>query len=691
MSDRQTSWGPDNPHPLSRMKTELVWEGKYDEYGNRRAVKLPETPLPLQRIETIDEPRDRARVLAARQGDLFDQDEFHKSKHRDDFRNMLIWGDNKLALAALLKDFRGQVDLIYIDPPFDVKADFTMEVDLGEGSERQPKEQSILEAVAYRDMWGEIGDAYPQFMYERLALARDLLSSRGAIYLHCDWRMSGVLRSILEDSGAFGTEGFLNNVVWVYGASARGAKAIAQQFARNHDDLFYFRKSTDHKFFGDALERAYTFEEAKKAGFRRDDDNRWFKTAPRGDYTDESVEGLRREGRIHETRTGNIRIKYFLEERNGIVIERVPAGDSWMDIPDAMHLPEAELTGYDTQKPEALLGRVVRSSCPDGGLILDFFCGSGTTCAVAEKLGRRWIGVDLGRYAVHTTRKRLVQVQRELHQKGEPYRSFDVYNLGRYERQWWQMDRLKGSDDEHRALVLKFYRATPLANPPHPALHATKAGAYVHVDEIDGLLSFDELRDVAKAVANVAGIEDLQTSGLTPTGKRVKLTCLAWEFEMDLRLRAQALEAQYGLEIQLTYIPREIMEANRNEIQFFDAGAVDAEPVKTQLEGKTVVDVKLTGFFPALTEVPDKEMEELRDRAVRSPFDFIDFWAVDFEHADGKPFEHHWQDFRTRKDRSLKTTSTCQWQYDTRGKKRICVKVIDVFGVDTTKVIEVDV
>jgi len=305
-------------------------------------------------------------------------------------------------------------------------------------------------------------------------------------------------------------------------------------------------------------------------------------------------------------------------------------------------------------------------------LVLDCFCGSGTTLAVAEKLGRRWIGVDLGRYAVHTTRKRLIQVQRELHATGQPYRSFDVYNLGRYERQWWQLDRLKGADEEHRNLVLRFYKAAPLATAPHPLLHGTRGGTFVHVDQIDGIFTFDELRDTAEAARAAGGRE---------------LHCLAWEFEMELALQKSAVEAETGLSIRLKYIPREIMEPNRTEAQFFEAGYLEARAIT---HGNKV-DAELARFAPSLTEAPEKEMAALRERAITSPFDFIDFWAVDFAWRAGKPFEQHWQDFRTRKDRSLKTRTDIGWKYAEHGTHQICVKVIDVFGVDTTAVIDVRV
>ena len=298
-------------------------------------------------------------------------------------------------------------------------------------------------------------------------------------------------------------------------------------------------------------------------------------------------------------------------------------------------------------------------------------CGSGTTLAVAEKLGRRWIGVDLGRYAIHVSRKRLIQVQRELYQQGKPYRSFGVYNLGRYERQWWQQERLRGADSEHRRIVLQFYKAAPLENPPNPLLHGKKGCAYVHVAQVDSLFTSEALDKVAKAAFS-AGAEELH--------------CLAWEFEMGLAAKKQDVEKTTGLHIKLKYIPREIMEANRTEVQFFEAGYLEAKPIVSN----GAMYVELVRFMPALAEVPEKELEELRKRAVKSPFDFIDFWAVDFEWHEGKPFEHHWQDFRTRKDRSLKTRTDIGWKYKS-GRYRIGIKVIDVFGVDTTMVIEIKV
>src|SRR3989338_517398 len=182
-------YGPDNPHPLSTKKTELVWEGKYDEYGNRREVDIAGGAMPMEKIETIDEPASRL----SQQG-LFDAQKAHK----DDFRNMLIWGDNKLVMASLLKDFRGKIDLIYIDPPFDVGADFTMDVPIGNEKDTINKDQSTLEMVAYREMWGKGTDSYLHMMFDRLTLMKELLSENGSVYVHVDGRMNSHLRLMLD-------------------------------------------------------------------------------------------------------------------------------------------------------------------------------------------------------------------------------------------------------------------------------------------------------------------------------------------------------------------------------------------------------------------------------------------------------------------------------------------------------------
>jgi very-short-patch-repair endonuclease/DNA modification methylase len=971
-----TRWGPDNPHPLSQMKTELVWEGKYDEYGNRRPVNLPTTPLPLQRIETIDVPLDARKAEANQQGSLFDETAFRQQHHRDDFRNMLIWGDNKLVMASLLQEFRGKIDLIYIDPPFDVGADFTMKIQIGDDSDEVQKEQSILEAVAYRDTWGKGVDSYLHMMYERLTLMRELLSERGSIYVHCDWRVNYLIRSIMEE--IYGDK-FQSEIIWFYPDSPGRSE---DNFPRKHDTILRFSRGESPIFNSDEVRvpilpesveryktprvlggRSYVGGRAAEVGKVPEDV--WRIPVVKGnsdervDFATQKPEALLERIIKASSNEGDLVADFFCVRKGtrvwkvaappvvpphaggqagslpacgegwgggavissppvvpphaggqagslpacgegwggGAVISSPPAvpshaggqanslpacgegwgggcltpieclqpGDwvfahdgrphrvvrtfrrlyrgmmigiqhakspatlwltadhrvlaklrprslggcaDWSAVP-LSHRERRKQLRREMTPPERKLWKVLRGEQlgvkfrrqhPIGPYIADFYsreaqlvvevdgvvahsgaeafeydrardtymeslglrvmripasevehnlegvrdaikqacevqdrldgaqwvraselrvgdtvfvgpervgvrieriqrvfseeevydlevedahsyitevcvvhnCGSGTTLAVAEKLGRRWIGVDLGRYAIHVSRKRLIQVQRELYQQGKPYRSFDVYNLGRYERQWWQQERLRGADSEHRRIVLQFYKAAPLENPPSPLLHGKKGGAYVHVDQIDSLFTESELREVAQAAAD-AGARELH--------------CLAWEFEMELAAKKQAIEATTGLDIKLKYIPREIMEANRTEVQFFEAGYLEAKPIVNN----GAVDVELVRFMPALAEVPEKELQALRERAVKSPFDFIDFWAVDFEWREDKPFEHHWQHFRTRKDRSLKTRTDIGWRYATQGTHQIGIKVIDVFGVDTTTVIKVEV
>lgn len=654
------TFGPGNPHPLSVLRTELVWEGKYDEFGNRREVDAAGLAMPFQRIETVDEPRARTEA----QGGLFDV----QKAHLDDFRNMLIWGDNKLIMASLLAEFRGKIDLIYIDPPFDVGADFTMNVAIGDGKDTVDKDQSTLEMVAYRDMWGRGTDSYLHMMFERLCLMRELLTDSGTIYVQCDWRMTAGLRLLLDE--IFGRDRFLCEIAWLRSSSTGSSKAMSNKFPSNHDTILAATKSSEYTYHRQF--KPYTEEYLKR--FKHDDgDGRGlYRIDNLNTYSKEMLEHLKSENRLMYPKSAgaNYSYKRYLNETEGIVID-----DVWTDI-NFVNPMAKENHGYATQKPEALLERIITASSNEGDLVGDFFCGSGTSGAVAERLGRRWIMADLGRFAIHTSRKRLIDVQRDLHEGGKAYRAFDVFNLGRYERQSWQKERLKGADEDHRRVVLEFYKAEPLARSPSPYLHGRKGQALCHVDGIDSVFTRDEARMVARA-AKDAGANDL--------------TCLAWEFEMDLRMMCDALEREWGLHIKLIQIPREIMEKNRKEPPpFLEVATLEAEPVFRTVEGKRVVDIRLNRFIPSLAEVPTKELEAIQERAVSSGFDFIDFWAVDFDYRNDGPFHHHWQDYRTKKDRSLKTVSEQRYFYRSKGVFTACVKVVDIFGCDTSISVRVD-
>lgn len=308
--------------------------------------------------------------------------------------NTLIHGDNLSALKTLVRMKRAGrikgsgnkdgVRLVYIDPPFSTNLEF-----------RGKRNQK-----AYKDKL--LGTEFIEFLRKRLILLRELLADDGSIFVHLDWKKAHYVKAVMDE--VFGEENFLNDIIWNYGG--RGAKAVAGQFSRNHDIILWYQKET-HVF-----NQVFVEKRVKKGegGFRADEEGRWFKTSPRGDYTDASIRALKKEGRVHETRNGKIRIKYFLREDGDYLIEDRLVGDVWDDIPDAMHLG-SEKTGYPTQKPEALLGRVIMAASNEGDVVLDAFAGAGTTLAVAEKLGRRWIGIDSGQLSMHTIEKRLLEIK----------------------------------------------------------------------------------------------------------------------------------------------------------------------------------------------------------------------------------------------------------------------------------------
>lgn len=311
------------------------------------------------------------------------------------WRNKLISADNLQGLASVLQAKRdgrlkcadGTIGarLVYIDPPFSTRQEF----------------KAIHNQKAYKDK--AVGAEFVESLRLRLILLREILADDGSIYVHLDWKKAHYIKVVMDE--VFGEENFLNDIVWNYGG--RGAKHIAGQFSRNHDIILWYKKGPDHIFnqltYGKRIPK-------KGSGFKQDDEGRWFKTSPKGDYTDESMETLSKEGRVYTTKNGIQRVKYFLKEDGDYLIEEKLVGDVWDDIPDAMHLSEVEKTGYPTQKPEALLDRIIRASSNTGDIVLDCYAGAGTTLSVAEKLGRRWVGIDSGQLAIHTIEKRLLTI-----------------------------------------------------------------------------------------------------------------------------------------------------------------------------------------------------------------------------------------------------------------------------------------
>ena len=259
-----------------------------------------------------------------------------------------------------------------------------------------------------RSVYGTDMAAYLCWLGVRLMEMWRVLRHDGSIYLHIDHTAHAYVKCLMDS--IFGDKNFRNEIVWQYSKAARGAKNIAKQFARNHDIILFYSRSNSWTFNPQCGTRLYSFKKAKKKGFR-EDERGWYKTAPRGDYTDEKVKQLEAEGRIYRTRTGKIRIRYDLPVKNGKVVEEFRYGSVWDDIGDMMHAPKKERTGHPTQKPLALYSRIIEASSNPNDIVLDPFCGCATTPVAAEKLGRQWVGIDIWDKAHETVLERLRQEQ----------------------------------------------------------------------------------------------------------------------------------------------------------------------------------------------------------------------------------------------------------------------------------------
>ena len=639
------------------MPTGLYWQGKKTEV--ERIV------LPFQTIETINESRATREIEKLKGPGIF------KTESGANWRNRLIWGDNKYVMASLLEEFAGKIDLIYIDPPFATGADFSVKMEIGEAE--WTKEPSAIEDKAYRDTWGRGLDSYLQMMYERLVLMRELLSDKGSVYVNIDWHIGHYLKILMDE--IYGTENFTNEISR---QKTMSRKAQAKGFGNLHDIILFYAKSENVTYYQQYDDRS---EDEIKARFPEID----VKTGRRyvwDNFTQEGQGVARKFGNeIIKPPAGKHWIwtqeridagwkECFIEIRGNMPrlkryeTEGVPAGDMWFGKQWVIHAQSSEAVGYDTQKPEALLERVIKASSSENDLVADFFCGSGTTGAVAEKLGRRWIMADLSRYAIHTTRKRLLGI------KG--CKPFVVQNLGKYERQYWQGVTFKKRSDEQVPLyeyiqfILKLYNAEPLAGMLH--LHGRKGKRLVHIGAVDAPVTLAEIQDA---------IDETKKTGQN------SLDVLGWEWEMGLHDVVEKTARASGVHLRLFSIPRDVMDqraVEKGEITFYELAYLEVEAAQD----------KASRFVVALKDfaIPNLDLIPKEVRAIIKKWsDYIDYWAVDWDWNEDT-FHNMWQSYRTRKERKLDLKSDGH-AYETRGRHLIMVKVIDIFGNDTTKVLEV--
>jgi adenine-specific DNA-methyltransferase len=545
--------------PREITQPELIWPGKYDEDG--ALVESPRVCLPLQTVETFG-------AEAA-------------------WRNKLIWGDNLLVMQSLLPEYAGKIDLIYIDPPFATGTDF-----------------SFGRQLAYRDTWKP--NPYLMMMAERLRLIRELLSPGGSLFLHCDWHVGHLLRTVGDE--VFGTENFLNEIVWYYYNKFQGN---VKRFACNHDVVFWWRKSAAYQFRPQLEKRA----EGKVRQLAR----HWDKE----------------KGSIVNAKGADGRVIYRETDERTV-------DDVWR-IPMLQPADRTENCGFPTQKPEALIRRILLAASSEGDLVADFFCGSGTLPVVAEKLHRRWIACDLGRWGVHTTRKRMLGVH--------THTSFEVLSSGRCERRHWYGTAFANGQDDYVAFILKLYGAWSTGG--------KKGEALVHVGRVDSPITAKEITLAVNECAQ---------------WKYEELHVLGWEWEPACRDQIAG-----GVKVRLLQIPAEVMEtqaAQKGDVRFFPLAWLDAGIVQA---GDLAVQVVLTNFtIPHIDSADERE----------SWSDYIDYWAVDWDFQNDV-FHQDWAAWRTRKDGTLPLTS-CPHTYEDLGRRRVLVRVIDVFGNETRRALEFD-
>ena len=587
-------------------KTELIWPGKYPPDGALPA--LPPVCLPLHA---------RERFAAKRTKEL----------GKEPWRNKLIWGDNLLAMHALLEEFTGKLDLIYIDPPFATGTDFLFASPIGDGKSRGKRKQSVVQEKAYRDTWGRDLSAYLSMLWQRLPLLRELLSDTGSIYVHLGWDISSYVLALMNE--VFGEDCLQNVIIYNYGKFHHSK----ERWKRDFDViLFYAKNPTTWTFNHDVVLDEY--QERTEIRFDKVDDT----------------------GRRYKIVKGR-RVYY----QGGVTPSSV-----WRL--SNLQMNAVESLGYPTQKTEALLTKIIAASSNPGDLVADFFCGSGTTLAVAEKLGRRWIGCDLGRFAVHTTRKRLLSLAE--------YQPFELLDLGKTERQYWQNITFRASTEDisapslsaYRAFILKVYGARPVDG--FPGLHGKKGKALVYVGAVNSAISSQEV------------CHAIDTCG---EFNRPELHVLGWEWEKGIeRLPAEAQER--GIKLYLRQIPREVIEhqvIENGDIPFFALASLEVEcRIQKGVRPNTAAATMMLKNF--VIPKSGRVRSEVKDWA-----DYIDYWAVDWDFQPDV-FAPSWATYRARRDRTLPLVSEPH-VYERPGKYRALVKVVDIFGNEVAREVNVEV
>jgi len=644
---------PNNNHARRKKDSaRLIWDSKPRRAPNPKDIEFQTAEI------VIPNPHRDQTALSYFTEDLT-RPEIDKSR-----TNRLIWGDNLLAMQTLLaQGYEGKINLIYIDPPFwtgeNYYAKFVIE---GESVTKSP---SVIERLAYKDIWAGGIDSFLDMLYPRLQLMKRLLADNGSIYVHSDWHIEHYVKVIMDEM--FGKENFVNEIVWCY--EDIGSKDV-KYFKRKHDTILFYQKSTEERCFK-SVRKDLSESTIKRYGKYFNEEGKitylWLKENNPGVFA--KLKGVPEN--LNET---------WLDKSKG-----QPLPDWWIGIsPLKSHFQES--LGFPTQKPEKLLERIILASSNEGDLVADFFAGSGTTLAVAEKLNRRWIGSDFSKVAIQIIRNRLVN------QDAKP---FLIENIGNYQR---QMIYLHGARIyEMQRIILKLYGATPRRDFSDMGVRKAEDGVTELV-----WVSYPDRPVPAKKVEELARRADhLDGRGFK------RLVILGWDYEYNynelLAARKRAEADKWNVQVVSKNIPPEVyeylkkakseeeIEPLKEKIFFHEKPYLKVlKPMIEASSDKAKVTIGIDRYV--LFDIPiEKEKERLKVRAIaRDNFAaLLDYWAVDWDY-DGLTFKSEWQAFRGFGKR-VKTVPTKTSKELGGGREySIAIRVVDVFGNDATAVVDVD-
>lgn len=637
--------------------------------GRREAAQILErlssgTQIGLQTNELVLPSKDVSGLFKGSTPQI--PNAFNMAGGNGEWMNRLIYGDNLLAMQALLAgdaqtglpSLRGKVDLIYIDPPFDSKADYRTKISLP-GTDIQQK-PTVIEQFAYADTWEQGTISYLRMIYPRLALMKELLSDKGSIYVHIDWHIGSYLKILLDD--IFGKDMMLNEIIWCYGSMCKSKN----NWNRKHDNIFVYTKSQNWIFNASDVLEGYA--EGYKEKFKYQDEKGYYMIRGKGGH----LSPIHSQGDLtpeHEKLYPQWTYRQYLQE-GGLPKD-------WWEIP-FINSQAKERIDYATQKPEALLERIIKASSNKGSIVCDFFGGSGTTAAVAERLGRRWIIGDIGKPASLIMRKRFID---------QEVKPFLYQSIGDYQKEAFRNNKRYKHVGDLSQVVLGLYGALPFT----PEQTNDRNFGYIKgtrtlvlVDSPNRLTTAATIRRAVEAKASLLG------------GDWEKVVVLGWNFAFDI---SQAIQKYEASKVEVLVIPPDLLDKlakkgykkliDDKSVRFSSLQYLVAKPVNVTSQGENdELDIELENYVllsPDNIPLDDKDKEKLQQVLEQDPLSLIEYWSIDPDY-DGVTFRSTWQDYRENMENDndpLHCVYKTRLRVPHKESRQVCIKAVDVFGFES--------